>query len=290
MYRIGEFAKLTQVPIKTLRYYDAIGLLRPAEVDRFTSYRYYTAAEVERLNRILVFKDLGFSLAEIGSLVAENVPVGQIRSMLRQKRDELERSVECERERLRRAAARLELIEQSGHLAAHEVAVRHTALQIVASVRETLRSYDECEQLLEEVEHEVGRQRQRGAIWHACVDSAVDCEAFVFLPARVASRGRVRVRELQGERMASLVYRGEQDFMRAYRAIRAWLAVSGVDVVGPKRELFLATGGPGTEPVTEIQFPIGGTTTSAPLTEVLGHERAAIPVPLHDPHGAPSDP
>ena len=37
MIRIGLFSKLSQVPVKTLRYYDEIGLLEPAEIDRFTS-------------------------------------------------------------------------------------------------------------------------------------------------------------------------------------------------------------------------------------------------------------
>jgi DNA-binding transcriptional MerR regulator len=83
MYRIGEFSRLTQIPVKTLRYYDEIGLLRPARVDRFTGYRYYSPAELERLNRILVFRDLGFSLGQVRTLVAENVPPEQIRGMLR---------------------------------------------------------------------------------------------------------------------------------------------------------------------------------------------------------------
>ena len=43
MFKIGEFYKLSQVTVKTLRYYDETGLLKPAKVDRFTSYRHYSA-------------------------------------------------------------------------------------------------------------------------------------------------------------------------------------------------------------------------------------------------------
>ena len=39
MIKIGEFSKLVQVPVPTLRYYDQVGLLKPVEVDRFTGYR-----------------------------------------------------------------------------------------------------------------------------------------------------------------------------------------------------------------------------------------------------------
>ncbi len=42
--------------MKTLRYYDEIGLLRPGEIDRFTGYRYYSADQLHRLNRILALK------------------------------------------------------------------------------------------------------------------------------------------------------------------------------------------------------------------------------------------
>jgi DNA-binding transcriptional MerR regulator len=256
MYRIGEFSRLTQVPVKTLRHYDAIGLLRPAHVDPSSSYRYYTAAEVERLNRILVFRDLGFALLEIRALVAENVPPGQIRGILRLKCVELERSVDRERARLQRAAERLELLERSGDTAAHAVAVRETAPQLVASVRARLRSYDECERLFDELAHAVGPQRRRGALWHECAEGAVDCEAFVLLPASVPVSGRVRVHELPAQRVASLVYRGDTEFLPAYRAMRTWLSVSGASLSGPKRELFLAEAGGASPSVTEVQFPI----------------------------------
>jgi DNA-binding transcriptional MerR regulator len=259
MYRIGEFSRLSRIPVKTLRYYDAIGLLCPARVDRSTGYRSYAAAQLERLNRILVFKDLGFSLREIRALVAENVPLDQVRELLRLKHDALERNVRRERARLARAAARLDLIERCGQAGAHEVAVRGTAPQLVASLRATLASHDECERLFEELERRTGgpgRRRQRGAIWHACAEGSVDCEAFVFLRSPVGCDGAVRVRELPAQRVASLVYRGDEDYLAAYRAMRAWIAAGGARVVGPKRELFLEESGPEAESVTEIQFPI----------------------------------
>ena len=41
MLKIGEFSKLSRVSDRMLRHYDEIGLLKPAEIDRFTDYRYY---------------------------------------------------------------------------------------------------------------------------------------------------------------------------------------------------------------------------------------------------------
>lgn len=65
MLRIGEFSKLTGVPIRTLRYYDEIDLFKPADIDLFTDYRYYSEEQVEDLNLINKLKKVGFSLEEI---------------------------------------------------------------------------------------------------------------------------------------------------------------------------------------------------------------------------------
>jgi effector-binding domain-containing protein len=190
--------------------------------------------------------------------------------MLQLKRDELELTVERERERLARAAARLKLIEQSGQSAAHDVAVREMGPQLVASIRDTLRSYDDCEGLFEEMARDVGPHRQRGAIWHACAggDRSIDCEAFVVLPYRASAAGRVRVHELPGHLVASLVYRGDGNFEPAYQAMRTWLSVNQASVHGPARELFLGAGDDG-QPLIEIQFPIAPRTAGARSHEVL---------------------
>ncbi len=51
MFKVGEFSKLSQVSVKTLRYYDELGLLKPSQVDKFTSYRYYNFCEAGTLQR-----------------------------------------------------------------------------------------------------------------------------------------------------------------------------------------------------------------------------------------------
>lgn len=60
MLRISDFAQLSRVPPKALRLYDWLGLLKPIHVDQDKGYRFYSAAQLPRLNRILVLKSLGF--------------------------------------------------------------------------------------------------------------------------------------------------------------------------------------------------------------------------------------
>ena len=73
MIRIGDFSRISLVSIKTLRYYDEVGLLHPAKVDDFTGYRYYSFDRLSRLHRILALKDLGFSLEQIGRLCSTRI-------------------------------------------------------------------------------------------------------------------------------------------------------------------------------------------------------------------------
>jgi DNA-binding transcriptional MerR regulator len=83
MIRIGDFSRLSRVSVKTLRFYDEKGLLRPIQVDWFTGYRHYEYHQLPRLYRILALKDLGFSLEEIGELLRDDVTTGHLRGMLK---------------------------------------------------------------------------------------------------------------------------------------------------------------------------------------------------------------
>ena len=69
MLTIGDFARHGRVSVRMLRHYDAIGLLRPAHVDPRSGYRFYSADQLARLNRVIALKDLGFTLAEIRELL-----------------------------------------------------------------------------------------------------------------------------------------------------------------------------------------------------------------------------
>lgn len=72
LFKISEFSRLSRIPLQTLRYYDQIGILKPAKIDDTTGYRYYCAEQLLQINRIVIFKELGFSLQQIAQLLDEN--------------------------------------------------------------------------------------------------------------------------------------------------------------------------------------------------------------------------
>ncbi len=71
LYTTGEFAKRANISVRTIRYYDSKGLLKPSVVSD-SNYRYYTDSDFSKLQRILVLRSLGFSLEDIAVLSADD--------------------------------------------------------------------------------------------------------------------------------------------------------------------------------------------------------------------------
>ena len=107
MIKIGEFSKLVQVPVATLRYYDQLGLLKPVEVDPWSGYRFYSVGQLPRLHRILALKGLGFTLEQIGAVLDEGLTPEQIRGMLRLRHAQLSQHLAEVQGQLLDVAARL---------------------------------------------------------------------------------------------------------------------------------------------------------------------------------------
>ena len=264
MFRIGDFSKLTRVSVKALRFYDEVGLLKPTYVDRDTGYRYYSATLLPRLNRILVFKELGFSLGEIGHLLEGDLPVDRVRESLQNRRAELTRRIERERAQLAEVDAWLAQIEQAGRVPEYEVAVKQVAPRLVASVRDTLSSYADADDLFHELYSSFkqrGAPLGRGAIWHTCAGRrrSIDCEAILFLREPAPGAGRARVYELPGVAVACVIHQGSDETCeRAYVAARSWIESRGYAIAGPSREVYWQgdVAQDDDSGVTEIQFPI----------------------------------
>ncbi len=143
MFRIGEFSRIARVSGRLLRYYDSIGLFGPQHTDPATGYRYYTAAQLGLLNRILALKDLGLTLDQIARLVSERVSTQEIRGMLTLKKTELERALSEDASRLRHIESRLRQIDEDGALKDYDVVVKSAEAQSYLSLRETFPSMNE---------------------------------------------------------------------------------------------------------------------------------------------------
>lgn len=272
MFRIGAFSQLTGVTIKTLRYYDRVGLLQPAEVDRFTGYRTYTLAQMDRLNRILALKDLGLSLDEIGKLLVENPDVAELRGMLRLKRAQIRRSIADEQARLERVEARLRLIESEGALPAHEVVVRDVAALDTLHYREVIAGPWEIKPLIGRVYSamQTARIEPTGpcvALYYQGEYREHDLDFAIALPVGKDAPDSLplwddqclRRQQLPAMRAASILchMHTQTDIYLANRDLSAWIVQNGYRVTdGPCREIYPQEQRPGEPLVFEVQLPV----------------------------------
>lgn len=137
--KIGEFSRLMQTTVKTLRHYEQIGLLLPDEVDEATGYRYYRMEQMQRLNAIKDLKSLGFSLDEIKNIYDDDTHTPSL-EILEAKIDDCRRQLrELEQRRLRLAV----LADSRKQLLIMEkFSIQSLPEIIVASHREVVENYD----------------------------------------------------------------------------------------------------------------------------------------------------
>ncbi len=291
MLKIGEFSQLGRVSVRMLRHYDATGLLKPAEVDHLSGYRFYAVEQLPRLNRILALKDLGLSLAQVGRLLeVEGLPASELRGMLAMRRADLEAELREGQERLARVEARLRQIEREGEPSPYEVVLKEVASLRVVAVRTIVPTildmpdyrcalYEGLYGWLEARGAEQGSAGPEMAIYHApeFVEREIDMEAAVVigsaLPKDVAPHApswvRTTVRELPaaGE-AASVVHRGPLwEVPDVLSALFAWIGENGYSATGPYREIhhfwrendLAAMPGGLDSVVIEMQLPVGKT-------------------------------
>jgi len=161
MYKIGEMSRLCQIPVQTLRYYDAEGLLTPDRVDPFTGYRYYSATKLALCYRILALKELDFSLDEIKRHLAANTTDDIIRT-LEEKRSDLELQLQSTKHRLRR----LESLENSliGGKKMYDIIVRKREPLALAGQRQIFHDKEDALSTAKTVEMALSRYSAGGRV------------------------------------------------------------------------------------------------------------------------------
>ena len=141
MFSIGEFARLGGVSIRTLRHYDEIGLLRPAQVDPVTGYRVYAAQQLSTLNRIMALKELGLSLIQARRLL-DGVTLDELRGMLMLRRAQLEDELEEHTSQLLGVEARLRHIEKEAAMPADDIVAKKVPAMGVVVVSGAIPEFD----------------------------------------------------------------------------------------------------------------------------------------------------
>ena len=274
MFRIGEFSRIARVSARLLRYYDELGLLKPGVVDSATGYRYYTSSQLQRLNRILVLRDLGLTLQQIGGAIEESASADRLRDMLELRRADAERALADEAARLRHIEARIAQLETGSEGDLDDVLIRAEPARTIVAVRDTVSSFVEARKIIGELARTLPKRVPRetlGAIIGIAHSAefepdAIDVElGFVLngeLPSDLPLIGQrqLRVRDLPAvPLMAACVRVGlPEDAHLITGKIGRYVEANGYRLAGPGREVFLRPPRADRmdESVVEMQFPV----------------------------------
>lgn len=270
MLGIGQFAQLAKVSVRTLRYYGDNGLFKAAHVDPHSGYRSYEIAQLVELNRIIVLKELGFSLDEIVSILAEGVTTEDLIAMAKQRREDAAEQIEVEQRRLAQVAARIDLLKGNDIMDTTTASIVVKALDPLrlATASETVTGFDadlagvygrlyplifqELERLGVSVDYSAPT-----ASLHEVHDDGIEIIAAVQIPADLEFTSEViERRDIPAARKAAtVIHAGAMDTVhQSHQALFTWVEAAGEEPVGLSRELYLQHDGPQDTWVTELQL------------------------------------
>ena len=272
MFSIGEFSRIARVTPRQLRHYEELDLFKPERIDPETGYRFYSALQLPRLNRILALKELGLSLTQILRLLDANISADEIRGMLTMRKAQIEQTLRDELERVRSIEARLGQIEEQGELF-DDVVLKAMPERTFLSIRHIVPSKEEGFALMAEMHRTLPRLAGKSASGQFALrfpsDSFetenIDVEIGLLLDGEVqetillSDNRAMTVHTLPPiETMVTIICVGIANHERCYGRLGTWIEQHHFQLAGPGWEVFIEPFQPAKldQIVIEIQLPV----------------------------------
>lgn len=265
MLRIGEFSKMSKTPITALRYYDEMGLLKPAQIDSFSSYRFYNTDQLFTLHRIQSLRQLGLSIDEIRLVLSGQHPA----AILEKRRQELVEELTERRDQLSRIDFMLQF--QEDYPMNYVATIKELPACTVYSKRFTAPSYDSFFQLIPAIGEQVMRHYPdlKCATPEYCYNVYLDgeyrehdihielCEA---VTEKKPDFDDIVFKEVESVTAVSVMHKGPYSKLsEAYAFSLKWIEENGYQISGYTRESYIDgiwNQENEADWLTELQFPV----------------------------------
>ncbi|MCI8398958.1 MAG: MerR family transcriptional regulator [Oscillibacter sp.] len=269
MLKIGEFSKLSRLTVRRLRSYDEAGLLRPASIDPFTGYRYYSESQLPTANRITALKDMGLSQPAIRqALQCWEDPAALERFLLAQRDAAQEEAARAAR-RLRLLDTAIDRLRKDEKQMKYDVTIKTIPERYVASVRMVIPSYYREGDLWHIYCQETARMNiQDGdpvfclAVYHdgEFKDSDVDVEIQKTVAGTYQDTEHVKFKTVPAVEVASATFQGSyEQISDVNEAVTAWVNDNGYAFAGLFFNIYHVSPHETRNPdefVTEVCYPI----------------------------------
>lgn len=271
MFRIGQFSKLTQVSIRMLRYYDEIGLLKPANVDPFTGYRMYSADQIPLLQKIILLRDSKFKISEIKDIILKHEEINII-EILEKKKLSIQKEIDIEKQRIIKIDNAINEIENNNFNIHCNINFKKVDKILILSVRDIIPTYfhesvlwDRLYNFIESenicVKHQV---YNNVSIYHDIdhKDENVDVEVGIIVDKLGENKNGFVYREVEAiEKMAyAMVYGPYKNLAKGYEKLAYYLESHNEQIAEKPSRQICHIGIDDTEDpeeyLTEIQIPL----------------------------------
>ncbi|TCJ78005.1 UNVERIFIED_ORG: MerR family transcriptional regulator [Bacillus cereus] len=268
MFKIGDFSKLSSISIRMLRHYDKVELLQPVKINEQSRYRYYSAAQLKKVNQIQMLKDMGFNIATIKEIVAsDNMEV--IKSQFKNRSAQIKVEMDDLQKQLRlledsMKTMREDVVEMTYHVSIKEIPERN-----VASVRKIIPSYnregDLWGTLMQEIQMKsisIAHPSYSIAVFHdrEYKENDVDVEIQLSILGKHENTKDVTFKKIESTNVASITVNGSYEQMTAVNEAAAkWIETEGYEIAGPMYNIYHVSPAMESDPnkwVTEVCYPV----------------------------------
>lgn len=267
MFKIGDFSKLTRVSVRMLRYYDEVGLFKPAKIDDFTGYRYYSAKQISDINLIVSLRDMGFNVADIAVFMKEKSEE-KLEDILKVKSEETKNNIRAEEIRLEKINSAIKDMKKERVNMSYNVTLKSIPSYKVISLRDAIPAYNAEGILWERLDKYITSKNIHCndiayAIYHDedYKEGEVDVEVVMGVDKLMENENEFIFKETEEVKQAvSILVPGDySNLAPAYNFLGNWIEENGYSIAGNPRQV--AIKGPWNERNTEdylseIQIPV----------------------------------
>ncbi|ERK30042.1 MerR family transcriptional regulator [Clostridium intestinale] len=268
MYKIGEFSKITNMTVKTLRYYDEENILTPSYRDKDTNYRYYSEEDFKKAELILMLRNLDFSISEIKDLLNSYEDKSDLSYYLQEKKDLIEKKIQQEKLLLKKIDLYINLDKEEEISMSYEIKIKEIEPVKVASIR-FKGKYSDVGKHIGKI-YKAIKGKAVGEPFNCYYDSEYAEEADIELCVPTSEKienDEVTTKELPKIKAITTIHKGDYGSLnKAYKSILDYAKDKNYKCLTPSREIYIK--GPGkifkgnpNNYITEIIIPIelGGT-------------------------------
>lgn len=246
MYRIGLFSKISKTTIKTLRYYDEVGLLRPAYTDEDNGYRYYTSDQLISLHKIIALRQIGFSIDEVQSILAG----GNEMKILEQRKAEIINELDEVKDQLSRITNYI-IEKKEGYTMNYQAVIKELPECIVYSKRMVIPTYESYFDLIPAIGEEVIKANPdlKCTVPEYCFniyhdgeykEKDIDVEFCEAVEKMGVDIGDIKFKKIDSVNAVSVMHKGSYSKLgEAYSYAFKWIEDNGYSVIDLPRESYI---------------------------------------------------